>query len=67
MPIREDVMAKPVNVSKTVYQALQTKMVTYVELDTILSLEDVLNILEVNQVAEYNENIIRELQNATNS
>ena len=67
MPIREDVLAKPVNVSKVVYQVLQTKMATYVELNTVLSLEDALDILEVDQVAKYNESVFEELRNAANS
>ena len=67
MPIREDVLAKPVNVSKVVYQVLQTKMATYVELSTVLSLEDALDILEVDQVAKHNESVFEELRNAANS
>ena len=67
MPIREDVLAKPVNVSKVVYQVLQTKMATYVELNTVLSLEDALDILEVDQVAKHNESVFEELRNAANS
>ena len=67
MPIRDDVLAKPVNVSKVVYQVLQTKMATYVELSTVLSLEDALDILEVDQVAKHNESVFEELRNAANS
>ena len=44
------------------FQALQTGLVSYVELDSVLSLEDALDIIEVHQVAKENELRIRELQ-----
>ena len=50
------------NVSDTVFQALQTGLVSYVELDSVLSLEDALDIIEVHQVAKENELRIKELQ-----
>jgi len=45
-----------------VFQALQTGLVSYVELDSVLGLEDALNIIEVHQVAKNNERIIQEIQ-----
>ena len=44
------------------FQALQTGLVSFVELDTVLSLEDALDIIEVSQVAKENERRIQELQ-----
>ena len=44
------------------FQALQTGLVSFVELDTILSLEDALDIIEVHQVAKENERRIEELK-----
>jgi hypothetical protein len=44
-----------------VFQALQTGLVSYVELDTILGLEDTLNIIEVHQVAKNNEQVMQEI------
>ena len=49
------------------FQALQTELISYVELDTVLSLEDALDIIEVSQVAKENQRrldeLARELQN----
>lgn len=64
MPLNESALASSLNVSRTVYQALTTGLVSYVELDTVLSLEDALNIIEVDRVMKHNENLIKELQNA---
>ena len=44
------------------FQALQTGLVSYVELDTVLGLEDALNIIEVHQVAEHNKMLLDELR-----
>ena len=44
------------------FQALQTGLVSYVELDSVLSLEDAMDIIEVHQVAKENERRIQELQ-----
>lgn len=53
--VKEGVLAVPLNVSDTTYRALQTKMCTYHELNTCIGLEGVMNIIEVEQVATYNE------------
>jgi len=60
--LKDDALVKSLNVSSTVFQALQTGLVSYVELDSILSLEDALDIIEVHQVAKENELRIKELQ-----
>ena len=60
--MKDDALVKSLNVSSTVFQALQTGLVSYVELDSILSLEDALDIIEVHQVAKENELRIKELQ-----
>lgn len=62
LPLKDGALAKCVNVSNTVFQALQTGLVSYVELDSVLGLEDALNIIEVHQVAKNNERIIQEIQ-----
>ena len=65
--MKDDALVKSLNVSSTVFQALQTGLVSYVELDTVLSLEDALDIIEVSQVAKENQRrldeLARELQN----
>lgn len=60
--MKEDALAKCSNVSTTVFQALQTGLVSYVELDSVLSLEDALDIIEVHQVAEENKRRFEELR-----
>ena len=60
--MKDDALVKSLNVSPTVFQALQTGLVSYVELDSVLSLEDALDIIEVHQVAKENELRIKELQ-----
>ena len=60
--MKDDALVKSLNVSSTVFQALQTGLVSYVELDSVLSLEDALDIIEVYQVAKENELRIKELQ-----
>jgi c-di-GMP-related signal transduction protein len=60
--LKDDALVKSLNVSSTVFQALQTGLVSYVELDSVLSLEDALDIIEVHQVAKENELRIKELQ-----
>ena len=39
-------------------------LASYLELDTVLSLEDALNILEVHQVAEYNKQLVQRNDNS---
>ena len=60
--MKDDALVKSLNVSSTVFQALQTGLVSYVELDSVLSLEDALDVIEVHQVAKENELRIKELQ-----
>ena len=60
--MKDDALVKSLNVSSTVFQALQTGLVSYTELDTVLSLEDAMDIIEVHQVAKENELRIKELQ-----
>lgn len=50
-----------VNISSTCFNAIQTGLCTYVELDTVLGLEDALNILEVHRVMQYNKHIVDEI------
>ena len=58
LPFAKGVLVEAVNVSKVAGQVLATGMCTYIDLDTRLSLEDALNIIEIHQVAEYNKQVI---------
>lgn len=53
--LKDDVFASPLNVSETVYRALLTGHCTYHQLNTCIGLEAALNMIEVKQVADYNE------------
>lgn len=53
--LKQGVFASPLNVSETVYRALLTGMCTYHQLNTCIGLESALNIIEVKQVADYND------------
>ena len=53
--LKDDVFASPLNVSETVYRALLTGLCTYHQLNTCIGLEAALNMIEVKQVADYNE------------
>ena len=63
--MKDDALVKSLNVSSTVFQALQTGLVSYVELDSVLSLEDALDIIEVHQVAKENELRIKEFNKSS--
>ncbi|MBC8947081.1 hypothetical protein [Xenorhabdus indica] len=54
-------MAEPNNVSSIVYQVVTSGYATYHELSTIYGLEAALNLIEINQVSEYNKRLIEEL------
>lgn len=59
--INQDAFLKPANVSMYVFQALTTGLVSYTELFK-MSLEDVLNVIEIDQVKKQHEALIREYQ-----
>ncbi|WP_144366002.1 hypothetical protein [Snodgrassella communis] len=56
-------MARTVNVSNIASQVIMSRLASYIELDTVLSLEDALNILEVHQVNEYNKQLVQKYGN----
>ena len=62
LSINESLLSKTVNVSDTVFQALQTGLVSYTDLALHLSLEDALNVIEVDLVAKHNKAVIEELK-----
>lgn len=63
MPFREGVLAQTVNVSSLTSQVITAGLASYVELDSVLGLEDVLNILEVYQVSEHNKMLVNKYDN----
>lgn len=59
--LKDGVFASTLNVSETVYRALTTGMCTYQELNTCMGFESAFNIIEIKQVADYNESKIKYL------
>ncbi|OBU13011.1 hypothetical protein AYY18_14205 [Morganella psychrotolerans] len=62
MSLKKGVLAEPVNVSVIVKDVVESGYATYVELSTVLGLEDAMNLLEIHQVTEYNKRIIEDIQ-----
>jgi hypothetical protein len=56
-------LARTVNVSNIASQVIMSGLASYIELDTVLSLEDALNILEVHQITEYNKQLVQKYGN----
>lgn len=63
LPFQNGVLAQTVNVSYLASQVMTTGLASYVELDSVLGLEDVLNILEVFQVSEHNKMLVNKYGN----
>ncbi|MDS7935670.1 hypothetical protein RMB03_17385 [Acinetobacter sp. V91_7] len=63
MPLRAGALAETINISTVASAVLKTGLASYCELDTVLSLEDALNIIEADQVAKYNEQIWESIRN----
>ncbi|QHJ82793.1 MAG: hypothetical protein [Caudoviricetes sp.] len=61
--INQDAFLKPANVSMYVFQALTTGLVSYTELFK-MSLEDVLNVIEIDQIKRQHEQVNREIRDA---
>lgn len=50
------------NMSEVCYRALMTGLCTYTELSSTIGLEGALNLIEAKQVAQYNEELMRMIQ-----
>lgn len=63
MPLNEAAFAKCENLSGEAYYILHHKLATYYDLDSHLTLEDALNLIEFHQVSDHNNALIEELRN----
>lgn len=63
LPLNEERLAKCVNISEVAYYVLSNKLATYSELDTQLTLEDALNLIEIDQVHSHNVQLVEAAQN----
>lgn len=63
MPLNTAAFAKCVNLSSEAYYVLHNGLATYHELDSHLTLEDAINLIEFHQVSEHNKALLEELNN----
>lgn len=63
MPLNTEAFAKCVNLSGQAYYILDNGLASYAELDSHLTLEDAITMIEFHQVSEHNKALIEELRN----
>lgn len=63
MPLNTEAFAKCVNLSGQAYYILDNSLASYAELDSHLTLEDAITMIEFHQVSEHNKALIEELRN----
>jgi hypothetical protein len=62
MPLNTEAFARCVNLSAQAYYVLDNGLATYAELDSHLTLEDAITMIEFHQVSAHNKALIKELQ-----
>lgn len=62
MPLNSEAFARCVNLSSQAYFVLENRLATYSELDTHLTLEDAVTMIELHQVSEHNRALMKELE-----
>lgn len=62
MPLNTEAFAKCVNLSGEAYYVLENGLATYADLDSHLTLEDALNLIEFHQVSSHNRSLMEELR-----
>jgi len=62
MPLNQEAFARCVNLSSQAYYVLDNGLATYADLDTHLTLEDALNLIEFHQVSQHNKALLKELE-----
>jgi hypothetical protein len=62
MPLNTEAFARCVNLSSQAFYVLDNGLATYAELDSHLTLEDAITMIEFHQVSAHNKALIKELQ-----
>lgn len=62
MPLNTEAFARCVNLSGQAFYVLDNGLATYAELDSHLTLEDAITMIEFHQVSAHNKALIKELQ-----
>lgn len=63
MPLNTEAFARCVNLSQQACYILEHDLARYEALDTHLTLEDALNLIEHHQVSQHNKSLMEELRN----
>lgn len=62
MPLNMEAFARCSNLSQQAYFVLDNGLASYADLDSSLTLEDAVNLIEFRQVADHNKALLKELQ-----
>lgn len=62
MPLNTEAFAKCVNMSGEAYYVIHHDLARYAELDSHLTLEDAINLIEFHQVSQHNKALLAELE-----
>ncbi len=62
MPLNTEAFARCVNLSSQAFYVLDNGLATYADLDSHLTLEDAITMIEFHQVSQHNKALIKELQ-----
>lgn len=63
IPLNESAFASCENLSREAYYVLYYQLATYAELDSQLTLEDAITLIEFHRVAEHNKALLEGLKN----
>jgi hypothetical protein len=63
MPLNTEAFAKCVNLSAQAYYVLDNGLASYADLDSRLTLEDAITMIEFHQVSGHNKALMEELRN----
>lgn len=62
MPLNTEAFARCVNLSGQAFYVLDNGLAAYADLDSHLTLEDAITMIEFHQVSQHNKALIKELQ-----
>lgn len=63
MPLNMEAFARCVNLSEQAYYVLHNGLASYADLDSRLTLEDAVTMIEFHQVSQHNKALLKELEN----
>lgn len=63
MPLNMEAFARCINLSGQAYYVLDNGLASYADLDSRLTLEDAVTMIEFHQVSQHNKALLKELEN----